>query len=280
MTEGWLVYDRENIERNRFFIDRWMQAAARRGISLRLVQTGHISFGFEEGRAFLKEQLQQARPDFAVMRAAHPLLSAHLEAMGIPCFNSAKVADICNDKRKTHALLAGELPMMPTAFLTREAFENPFPYPVVVKGAHGCGGRSVYLARNEEEYLSALKKAAPDSLLVQPLCDRPGRDVRVYVLGNELIAAMLRYQDDDFRSNVGLGGGSRPAELTDELRGYVEKVMAHFDIGLVGIDFIFHHGKLMFNEVEDAVGTRMLYMHTQRDIAADYLGLILSRIGM
>ena len=50
--------------------------------------------------------------------------------------------------------------------------------------------------------------------------------------------------------------------------------------GLVGIDFIYHQGRLVFNEAEDAVGTRMLYMHTARDIADEYLSLILSRVSM
>jgi glutathione synthase/RimK-type ligase-like ATP-grasp enzyme len=57
-------------------------------------------------------------------------------------------------------------------------------------------------------------------------------------------------------------------------------VLRHFDTGLVGIDFIYHQGRLVFNEAEDAVGTRMLYMHTARDIADEYLSLILSRVSM
>lgn len=280
MKTGWLVYDAWNTDRNAFFIERWLQAAARRGVGLHVVLTENISYGYADGKAFLKELLEDARPDFVVMRAAHPLLSAHLEKMGIPCFNSARVAEICNDKRQTHALLAGELPMMPTAFLNQEAFLNPFSYPVVVKGAHGCGGRSVYLADNEEEYRDAVRKIAPDSFVVQPLCDQPGKDVRVYVLGQRMLAAMLRHQERDFRSNVGLGGGSHPIPLTDELAHYVEKVMRHFAFGLVGVDFIYHQGRLVFNEIEDAVGTRMLYMHTSMDIAEEYLNLILSSLGM
>lgn len=277
---GWLIYDQGNIDRNRFFVDRWMAAADRRGVSLALVTAQEISWGVREGDDFLMLGLRDARPDFAVTRAPYPLLSAHLQRMGIPCFNNAKVADICNDKQKTHSLLSGELPMMPTAFLTPSAFVNPFPYPVVVKGAHGCGGRSVRLARNDREYREAVEMIAPDTLIVQPLCDEPGKDLRVYVMGNQIIAAMLRHQESDFRSNVGLGGGSAPVPVTDELRDYVSRVLKHFDTGLVGIDFIYHQGRLVFNEVEDAVGTRMLYMHTARDIADEYLALILSRVSM
>ena len=276
---GWLVYDQDNIKRNQFFIDRWMDAAKKRGLDLQLVTAQQISWGLRRGLPFLMKDLSDARPSFAVMRAQYPQLRAHLESMGIPCFNNAKVGDICNDKQKTHSLLSGLLPMMPTAFLTPSAFQNPFPYPVVVKGAHGCGGRSVYLADNEAEYAEAVRKISPDTFIVQPLSSDPGKDLRVYVLGNRIIAAMLRYQEGDFRSNVGLGGGSRPVDVTDELRDYVSRVLAHFDTGLVGVDFIYHEGRLVFNEVEDAVGTRMLYMHTGLDIADEYLALILKTIG-
>lgn len=82
---GWLIYDGSNIDRNRFFIDRWMDAANRRGVTLTLVTAQEISWGVREGEHFLMLGLRDARPDFAVMRAPYPLLSAHFERMGIPC---------------------------------------------------------------------------------------------------------------------------------------------------------------------------------------------------
>lgn len=275
---GWMVYEAHNIQRNQFFIDRWMQAAKARDISLRLVTVQQLAYGVMDGALFLQLDGMSARPDFVLMRAARPGLSEHLEGMSIPCFNNAHVARIAGDKRRTHAAFAGVLPMMDTAFLSQDAFANPFPYPVVVKGAHGCGGREVYLARNEQEYRHAVQQIAPDSLVVQPLCDQPGQDLRVYVLGHEVVAAMLRYSDGDFRSNLGQGGGSKPVDMTEDIRRYVRIVQDRFDFGLVGIDFIFHQGRPVFNEIEDAVGTRMLYMHTDRDIAAEYLDLILARV--
>ena len=59
---------------------------------------------------------------------------------------------------------------------------------------------------------------------------------------------------------------------------HVRAVQGLFSFGLVGVDFLFHQGQLVFNEIEDAVGTRMLYMHTQLDIASDYLDWILNRM--
>ena len=123
---GWLIYDQDNISRNQFFIDHWMGAAEKKNIHLKLVTAQEISYGFLEGQAILKYSSSDEKIDFAVMRAQHSLLSAHLETMGIPCFNNARVADICNDKQKTYALFADSLPMMGTAFVETNSFKNPF----------------------------------------------------------------------------------------------------------------------------------------------------------
>jgi hypothetical protein len=45
------------------------------------------------------------------------------------------------------------------------------------------------------------------------------------------------------------------------------------------VDFLFHQGRLLFNEIEDAVGTRMLYALGERDIVRDYLAFILNKLG-
>lgn len=277
---GWLIYDQDNIQRNQFFIDRWMAAAKEKAVNLKLVTVQEIAYGFSEGKAFVRNGTSYEDTEFAVMRAQHPLLSAHLEAMGIPCFNNARIADICNNKQKTYSMFADRLPMIDTAFLEQNAFVNPFSFPVVVKAAHGCGGRGVFLANDEHEFCQAISQISPDSIIVQKLCDTPGKDLRVYVLGNKIIAGMQRYSPRDFRSNVGLGGTSMPVALTDDIVGYVEHILSYFHFGLVGIDFIFHQGKPLFNEIEDAVGTRMLYMHTKLDIANDYLNYILESLSL
>ena len=57
----------------------------------------------------------------------------------------------------------------------------------------------------------------------------------------------------------------------------VRQVTDRFDFGLAGIDFIFDRGQPVFNEIEDAVGTRMLYAYTDIDAAAVYADFVLKR---
>ena len=277
---GWLVYDASEVERNRVFIDKWFAAAARRRIDLALVKTCEIAFGIRGGMAFLENRGVSACPGFVCMRAQHPMLSLHMENMGIPVFNNAHVAHICNDKRLTHEKLMGLVPMMDTAFVEPDCFVRPFPFPVVVKASHASGGRKVFLCRDEASYADAVSRCAPDSAVVQPVCDTPGKDVRVYVLGKKIAKTMMRVSSDgDFRSNLAQGGDAFPFALPPKTLLMVEAIAEQFKFGLVGVDFIFHKGELVFNEIEDAVGTRMLYMHTDLDIVRDYLDFILSALG-
>ncbi len=273
----WLVYEGHNVARNQFFIDRWADAAKQAGISVVLVLEDDLTYGIRGNRPFLQHQSGLCLPDAAVMRLNRPILTAHLELMGVPVFNNEKVARICNDKRLTHQFIAGVAPMMDTVFLRGDEKESPFPYPAVVKAAHGCGGRQVFLAQDAEAFMAALSAIYPDSALVQPLCDTPGADVRIYVLGNRIRKVMMRRSANDFRSNLNQGGDAVPYELGQDTLRTVHDIISLFDFGLVGVDFIIHQGRLVFNEIEDAAGTRMLYA-SGIDIVREYLEYIIRRI--
>ena len=268
---GWLIYDADNIQRNLRFISFFQEAAKRRGVALRVVTTAEISLGIRGNGPFLAPDT----PDFAVVRCMRPDLSRQLEACGVRTFNNARVSETCNDKRRTHLFFAAHgFPTLDTAFVSRACPVHPFSYPVVFKASRGCGGRQVYLCADETAYMERLAHIAPDTAVVQPLCDTPGRDVRAYVLGGRVVQAMERYSDGDFRSNFGLHGLARPTELTPPMRRWAEDAAGLLDASLVGVDFIFHEGQPLLNEIEDAVGTRMLYQFTPLQIVEDYMELI------
>lgn len=278
MKHIWLVYERDNVARNGFFIEQWQKAAAHQGVRVSLVLHEDLTYGMQDGKAYLTHQEHKELPDAAVMRLNMPLLSAHFERMGIPVFNNGKVARLVNDKRLTHQMMSGLMPCMDTVFLKGNERTSPLPYPVVLKAVHSCGGRQVHLINNDSEFQKALENTRPDEALVQACSDTPGRDVRVYVLGKDIIATMMRKSDEDFRSNIGQGGSAVPYEMNEDDLGKVRQIIDMFDFGLVGIDFIPHKGRLHFNEIEDAVGTRMLFANGHEDIVENYLKFILNKL--
>lgn len=262
---GWLLYTPEGADRNRAFIDFWMAAAANRGVRMRLCLT--------DG------PLPAEKPDFAVVRAMDPALSLRLEQTGIPVFNPSAVSGICNDKWKTYRLASSlGVPFPKTVYMPDPAVLPTAPYPYVLKACGGHGGTQVYLVHNEQEASAASEalKGVP-SVLQEPVSDL-GRDVRVYILGDRILAAMLRVSDADFRSNFCLGGRAVPYTLSGEEIGMVRAFQAALPFGLAGIDFLFHEGKAVFNEIEDVVGCRMLYTHTEIRPVELYLDWILQQI--
>ena len=125
MKSIWLVYEQNNVKRNRFFIDQWFLAAEEQNAQISLVNYEDLTFGMKDGKAYLRHGEGKKLPDAAVMRLNQPLLSLQFEKMGIPVFNNAHVASIANDKRLTHQMMSGLVPAMDTVF--RGMRESPLP---------------------------------------------------------------------------------------------------------------------------------------------------------
>jgi glutathione synthase/RimK-type ligase-like ATP-grasp enzyme len=163
--------------------------------------------------------------------------------------------------------------IMESLYAGKDFDEKNLFFPCVVKSAYGHGGNEVFLVNNRDEY-NAVKM---EDAVIQRVCDTPGRDLRVYVMGREIIAAMLRVSRNDFRGNYSLGGQAFVRNLSAEETGIVNKITALFDFGLAGVDFIFNRGKPVLNEIEDVVGARMLYAKTDINVVEKYLKFIISR---
>ncbi|HOO28156.1 MAG TPA: hypothetical protein PLU43_06795, partial [Lachnospiraceae bacterium] len=113
-------------------------------------------------------------------------------------------------------------------------------------------------------------------LLFQRCADVIGKDLRIYVLGNKMLAAMMRISSgSDFRANFSLGGHAIPHTLTNEETALAKKIITALPADFVGIDFLYHKDHPVLSEIEDVVGTRMLYQHTNIHAVREYLNYIL-----
>jgi gamma-F420-2:alpha-L-glutamate ligase len=82
----------------------------------------------------------------------------------------------------------------------------------------------------------------------------------------------LRRSKEGFRANYSLGGEVVEYFLSEDETNRVHQIIEHFSFDLVGIDFIVgDDSALIFNEIEDVVGARMLYECTSIDIVDHYL---------
>ncbi|MCT8137511.1 ATP-grasp domain-containing protein [Anaerobacillus sp. CMMVII] len=283
---GWLIYNQEMAEINQGFITWFMEEAVNLNIELHLLLKENLSYGIINDELYILHKNKKITfPDFVIMRNNDPLLSKQIENLGIMLFNSAFTSEISNHKGKTHQYLAGKgIPMLNTAFINRTEFTPnslPFTYPVVVKEVAGKGGNEVFAVSSVQELEKLLETIHSKELIIQEMGEVPGRDVRVFVVGNEIQAAILRYSDDDFRANYSLGGNARLYELSKKEKELVNKVIDQFngDLGFVGIDFLFSKdGSFVFNEIEDVAGSRTLYANSNVNIVKLYLEFVLKRL--
>ncbi|NMA59701.1 MAG: ATP-grasp domain-containing protein [Clostridiales bacterium] len=259
--KGWLVYDNEGAKRNEWFINHILALSKKHNLN--------IQFKIMESAHSIPNNIDF--PDFAIVRTINPSLTAALEARGIRCFNNAKTSFIANDKYKTYLFCKSlGIDVMPTERVINDT-PPTFTPPYVLKSVAGHGGSEVFLVKNNIDFPSVIKNLEDKSVIAQPLCSIPGMDMRVYVLAGEVALSVLRRSEKDFRSNFSLGGTASIVECTPYQKDIINKLYNSLSFDFVGIDFIFNDGEWILNEIEDVVGTRMIYNYTSIDIVDKWL---------
>lgn len=281
---GWLIYNLEDVEKNNRYIQFYIEEGKKLGIDIELRFADYMQFGIREGKNFLLYNNKSIRfPDFCVVRCIYPLLTKQLEYIGIPVFNNSFVSEICNDKAKTYQYVASLGIKMVESYFYKNNYLNslkelPFK-ETVIKSVSGHGGNEVFLLTKSEELEGVLNQCNNKDMVVQPLTGSRREDLRVYVLGDKILAAILRKAKDGFKSNFSLGGEVVEYQLDEEEISIIKKIIGIFDFSLVGIDFIIGDaGGLIFNEIEDVVGARMLYQCTDINLVYEYLSFIKNKV--
>lgn len=229
---GILIYTNEETKRNRFAIDKFMQF-----LDVRLV-----------------DEKFRGDADFVINRTNCYEIGKYFENKGIRVFNPSELSKLANDKQKCYEFMQQNgIPIMPIDY-TGE--------PVIKKKIDGHGGTEVFM----------LEKAEPfeKGYVYQKPCDTLGKDLRVWVIGKKIVASILRQSDCDFRSNFCLGGNAERYTLNQKETRLINQIISLVKSDYIGIDFIFNNGELVFNEIEDTVGARMVYSKTDIDIIRLY----------
>ena len=282
----WLIYTSEEAERNHHAISFYRQACEKRNIQMSLCYYEDFSWGTGDTGLYLsygKKDIKKL-PDFVIMRATKPIFSAHLEAMGCRIFNSTRVSFLANDKLRTLQFAASlGLPTPVTRVANhKNAMEigKELGFPLVMKPRDGHGGQDVLWVNDLADLTSKLIEYAHDSFLLQKPVTDLGRDLRVYVVGGQVVCAMLRMRDDDFRSNYCLGGRAEQKMLTQEEMHIVRIITDNLPLGFAGIDLLYSNGQPMLGEIEDVVGARMVYHLTDIDVIDQYVDFIVKTVSL
>ncbi|MBB5174405.1 ATP-grasp domain-containing protein [Texcoconibacillus texcoconensis] len=268
---GWLIYPKQEAKRNQFFINQLQQAASNRGGTLHLIDHENIQYQDDKSHINANAPL----PTYVLNRSLDDRLASVMERKDIRVFNPASVSYIANHKARAAEFAAKlDIPMLDFEVWQKQDLNKnapPRPYPFVIKDVYGRGGTSVWLVENIKMWHSVYEQL-PDLVISQPLGPQPGKDVRVFVVGGHVVAAVLRQNEHDFKSNISLGGTSELYKLTRFETNMTENLAKSLNADYVSIDYIFdEHGGLLFNEIEDAAGARSLYQNSDINIAEVFI---------
>lgn len=205
-----------------------------------------------------------------------------LEKKGVKLYNSAECIRLCDDKALTYIkMYENGLPIPETIIAPKTYGEGQnedwcrkaagiLGYPLVIKECFGSLGKQVYLAKNENDMLETVKNIGEKPFVFQEFLPKgAGWDLRVIVAGGEVIGAIKRSNDNDFRANAAQGGKVCVVELSEDEKNLAIKAANAVGAFFAGVDLIMGDDGFLVCEVN----SNMLF-----DAAESVLGISISDI--
>ncbi len=183
-----------------------------------------------------------------------------LNSWGVPTVNSAYVANVCGNKfSTTRALLNAGVPSPRTllAYTPESALRaiESLGYPAVLKPAVGSWGRLISKVNDREaaeavlEHKTVLGSYHHSIFYIQEYVDKPQRDIRTFVVGDETICGIYR-TSEHWITNTARGGHASNCPITPEIDRLSRAAAKAVGGGVVAIDILERKsGELLVNEV-------------------------------
>lgn len=252
-----------------------LQAFEKRGLAVETIDDREIIFDLQENT--------WSHYDVVVDRCvtqSRALYSLRiLNDWGVPTVNSYRVVRICNNKLETSSVLVQHglpIPRCKIAFDPETALAaiEEMGYPVILKPTIGSWGRLLSKINDREaaeailEHKETLGSYEHSIFYIQEFIDKPARDIRSFVVGEENIAAIYRYSQH-WITNTARGGKAENCPITPEIRDLSLAAARAVGGGVVAVDLLeSRDGRLLVNEVNHNMEFRNSIDTTGVDIPA------------
>lgn len=165
---------------------------------------------------------------------------------------------------------------------TRQLIKLVGGAPVVVKLLEGTQGRGVVLAETAkaaESVIEAFKELGADFLVQEFIKEAGGSDVRCFVIGNRVVAAMERISAaGEFRSNLHRGGSAKLTKLTAVERRTALKAAQTMGLNVAGVDILRSDRGPLVMEVNSSPGLKGIEEATGVNVAGKIIEFIESHV--
>ncbi len=220
-------------------------------------------------------------------RSVH--LTALLENRGINVINSSRIALTCGNKLLATLEMAKmkiPTPKTAVAFSVESALKAllEIGYPAVIKPVIGSWGRLVAPLKDPESARAILEDRENMFPLyqvyyIQEMVQRPSRDIRCFVIGNSVVAAIYRYAPpDEWRTNTSRGGRAESCKVTPEMEELALRAASVFGEGIYGVDMMEGDKGLTIHEVNYTTEFRNSVPATGVDIPGLILDYAVSKV--
>ena len=207
-----------------------------------------------------------------------------LEMMGVFPLNESVAIGRSRDKLRSLQLLARKGIGLPvTGFAhdienTEDLIRLVGGAPLVVKLLEGTQGKGVVLAETykaAESVIDAFRELHANFLVQEFIKEAGGSDIRAFVIGDKVVAAMMRKaREGEFRSNLHRGGTASIVKLTPEERSTATRAARTMGLNVAGVDILrSNHGPVVM-EVNSSPGLEGIETATNKDVASMIVSFI------
>ena len=199
------------------------------------------------------------------------------EMMGVYCLNESVAISRSRDKLRALQILARKGIGMPvTGFahstkMAQEVIQLVGGAPLVIKLLEGTQGKGVVLAETDkaaESVIEAFREMDAYFLVQEFISEAKGSDIRAFVIGNKVVASMLRKaKEGEFRSNLHRGGSAEEIKLSPDERSTAIRAAQALGLNVAGVDILrSKHGPLVM-EVNSSPGLEGIEKSTEVNVA-------------
>lgn len=216
-------------------------------------------------------------------------ISRIFEAHGIPVVNSPAVAERCGDKYITSQILTKNgipTPRVLMAFDEDSALRaiEAMGYPCVLKPVVGSWGRLLAKVENHEMAETLIEHKATlgvnhQVFYIQEYINKPGRDIRAFVVGDEAICAIYR-SSENWITNTARGGIATNCPITDEISVLCQRAARAVGGGLLALDLFETENGLTVNEINHTMEFRNSIATTGVNIPQKMIEYVLSPVAV
>ncbi len=274
---------------------RLCEAARERGQKVKVLNTLKFAIDLEKGSPDLYYRTKQLSQYDAILPRIGASITYYgtavvrqFEQMDVFSANSSIGIANSRDKLRSFQVLSRHQIGIPKTTFVRDkkdilpAISRVGGAPVIIKLIEGTQGIGVLLANTVKsaEGIVELLQSQKQSVLIQKfVAESKGRDIRAFVVGDRVVAAMRRVaQGQEFRSNVHRGGTTEPVELDEEYAATALRAAQIMGLRVAGVDMLEGNDGPQIMEVNSSPGLEGIERCTQLDIAGAVVDYISAQV--